>query len=105
MITPIGHKILVKPDKVDTTSKGGLILAIDEKLERAGQIRGTLVAMGSQAWKAFSSDFTGAPWAQIGDRVIFSRYAGKCVIDPETEEEFQLMNDEDLVAIVTGEPQ
>lgn len=110
MIKPVGYKILVKPDPIETETDSGIVLVVDEKLERAGQMRGTLVAIGSQAWQAFrhvddQGKFrNGKPWATVGDRVVYSRYAGKILEDPENEEDYVILNDEDLVAVISGEP-
>lgn len=103
MIKPCGHKVIVKPDEVDKTSDGGIILVVDEKMEKSGIQRGTLVSHGPQAWKAFSNDFTGEPWANTGDYVLFARFAGKFIQDPFTKEEFLIMNDEDVLAIMSEE--
>lgn len=101
MIKPAGYRVLVKVDPVEDVSKGGIILAFDEKLEKANQNKGTLVAVGPIAWQAFGHMHTGKPWAKVGDRIIFSKYAGKTVVDPETEEEYRLMQDEDIAATFT----
>lgn len=103
MIKPTGHRILVKVDAASLETDWGFQVVADEKLENAYQIIGTLVDVGSQAWKAFGPDFTGEPWAQVGDRVMFAEYAGRTVEDPETGEQYKLMNDEDITAVVTGE--
>ena len=101
MINPKGHRIIIKPDKVEDTSAGGIILQVDEKLEKAGIQRGVLVAVGDQAWKAFSTDFTGEPWANVGDYIYYSRYAGKIQIDPIDDEEYMILNDEDVLSVIT----
>lgn len=102
MITPSGHKILVKPEEVETQSAGGIIYGnFDEKMEKAGIYQGTLVAYGNQAWKAFSTEFDGKPWAEVGDYVFYSRYAGKILVDPMDGAEYMIMNDEDILAVVT----
>lgn len=103
MIKPCGHKVIVKPDDIETETEGGIILKVDEKMEKGGIQRGILVAHGNQAWKAFSNDFTGKPWANPGDYVIFAKFAGKFIQDPFTEEEYLIMNDEDVLAIITEE--
>lgn len=102
MIKPTGHKILVKPDPVEETTESGIVVSVGQgkRLEEAGQQLGTLVDAGPQAWKAFSKDFTGEPWASIGDRVLFSKYAGLHVEDPEDGNKYIILNDEDLVAII-----
>lgn len=75
----------------------------DKKVERSIEVFGTLVGAGDQAWKAFSKDFNGQPWAKIGDRVMYSQHAGRYVTDPESGEQFLIMNDDDLTAVITGE--
>lgn len=104
MINPTGHRVLVKLDKVETTTSSGIILNIDEKLEKGGMQTGILVDHGHQAWKAFSVDFSGEPWANKGDYIYFSRYAGKFVKDPaDPETEYMIMNDEDILGVITDE--
>ena len=104
MIKPTGHRVLIKPDKVETTTAAGIILNIDEKLEKGGVQKGLLVDCGPQSWKAFSIDFTGEPWAVKGDYIYFSRYAGKFVQDPaDPDTEYMIMNDEDILGVITDE--
>jgi len=105
MIKPTGHRVLVKPDKVEKTYKdSGIIIHMDEKLEKGGIQKGLLVDHGPQSWKAFSIDFTGEPWAKKGDYIYFSRYAGKFVQDPaDPETEYMIMNDEDILGIITDD--
>lgn len=103
MIQALGYRVLVEKDDIETTTEAGIVLAIDEKLEKHAQNTGTVINMGSKAFKAFSSDYSGEPWAQPGDRVIFSRYAGVIVVDPYTAREYTLLNDEDIAAVIKEE--
>lgn len=106
MIKPCGHTVLVKVDEVEQETDWGFKLTVTtdkRKLEQASQMIGELVAIGPQAWLAFSKNFDGEPWASVGDKVLFARYSGKCVVDPYTEEEFYIMNDEDIRAIIVAE--
>jgi len=102
MRQPKGHRVIVKLDSVETVSAGGILLqgSIDERLEKAGIQLGIVVAYGDQAWKAFSTDFTGKPWANVGDYIFFARYAGKILIDPIDGEDYMIMNDEDILAVI-----
>jgi len=98
MLEPAGHRVLVTPDPVEEVSKGGIILAIETKDRNAQkQIFGTLVKIGINAWKDYSD---GKPWAKVGDRVAFAQYGGFIIKDPITQEEFRLLQDEDICAIV-----
>jgi len=99
MIKPAGHRVLVMPDKVD--EKQGSIFIPIEARERMGeaQIYGTVISLGMTAFKAFDD---GEPWCKVGDRVAFAKYGGFIIKDPETNEIYRLLNDEDVCAIVTG---
>lgn len=102
MIKPAGHRVIVKPDPVEETSESGIVIRTESetKMEQSGQIFGTLVGIGPNAWKAFDD---GHAWASEGDRVIYSRYAGRYVTDPEDpDEKLVVLNDEDILATISG---
>lgn len=98
-IRALGQKILIKPDPIEEVTPSGIILSMDKPLERAGQSCGIIVSIGNDAWAEFE-----APWAKIGDRVHYSRYAGRYIADPETKEEYMVMMDVDLQAIIEEIP-
>lgn len=93
-----GYRVLVKTDDIETVTPGGIVLAIDEKVEAAAQQTGTVVGVGHTCWK--SSTLDQAPWAKVGDRVLFSKYAGRVIIDPVTGEDFMTMNDDDIICVI-----
>lgn len=98
MISPAGHRVLVKVDEVEKTTKGGIIITdtiADRKQEAS--IYGTVVAVGPTAWKAFDD---GLPWANVGDKVAFAKYGGFIIEDPDTGDQFRLLNDEDICAVI-----
>jgi len=96
-----GRRLLIKADAVEKVSEGGIILNVNEKMERAGQNIGTVVSIGHLCWADFED---GQPWCKVGDRVYFSRYAGRFLADPYTKEEYMIMNDEDVLATVEKDP-
>ena len=96
MITPAGYRVLVRPDPVQEETDWGFELRIDERLERAAQVYGELVAVGAFAWAEDEE-----PWAKVGDRVAYIKHAGKFLQDPETEEELVILNDADILAVVS----
>ena len=104
MIRPVGHRILVQSDIVETKTKSGLVLALDEKLEVGAKVTGTVLAIGPTAYK--HPDLGGDPWCKVGDRVYWAKYAGKRVVDPddpdtETSKKVLIcLNDEDVVAVI-----
>jgi co-chaperonin GroES (HSP10) len=98
MLNPCGHYVLVKPDEVEKKSEAGIILAIDERLHRNAMDKGTIISIGSNAWKAYDD---GHPWGVVGDKIYYAKHAGRFVKDPETDEEFVLLNDEDVQVVIT----
>lgn len=105
-----GYRILVKLDEVEKVTDGGIILAQNEKLEKTGIQKGTIVDVGPSAWKAFrevdgkGNEHNGDRWASPGDYILFAQNAGRFIFDPyeENEEnEYVIMNDEDVIAVIT----
>lgn len=96
MIQVKGYRLLVKPDIVDLTTPAGLVIAADRKVEQAAQVRGVVHSVGERCWEGYE------PYAKVGDYILFSKYAGKVVEDPETDEQFIILNDEDVLGVVTG---
>ena len=101
MIKPAGHRILVKPDPIRDRTSGGLFVPEQARdRQMVEQIFGTIVDVGPNAWKAFDD---GRPWAVIGDRVAFAKYGGFVIQDPDTNEVYRLLNDEDVAAVLSKE--
>jgi len=93
-ITPLGYRVLVEIDELEEVSKGGIIIPETREREAARTV-GTLVAIGPTAWGIHEG---GEPWAAVGDSILFSKYAGKRVKDPDhPERDYIIMNDEDLL--------
>lgn len=94
-IIPTGAHILVKPDTVEEKTAGGLYLPQDTRdKEQQAATSGTLIAVGSGAWKDLDD---GSPWADIGDHVTYGRYAG-VVLTGADGNDYTLLNDNDLLA-------
>lgn len=97
----VGHRVLVKPEEVETISSGGIHLVVDEVRERAAQQVGTIIKIGPMSWKAFDrNDPNWAPWAKVGDKVIYTKYGGKFITDPDTQEKYVVLNDEDITVVI-----
>lgn len=101
MIEPLGHRLLVKPEKIEdvdaafaSAKRAGIIVETDErKREQAAVDRGIVVAMGSTAFL----DYGGTPWCAIGDKVAYTRYGGKMITDPDDNTQYIILNDEDII--------
>ena len=95
-IKPVKYGVLVKPD--DTDQKKGSIWLPPNTLDRQQeqQDEGILIAKGSMAF----SDWVGEPIPQLGDHVVFKKYAGSIYQRLDTREKYRLMNDDDICAVL-----
>lgn len=94
-IMPTGGHVLVLPDKVKEKTIGGIILpeTIRDK-EQAAATSGVIISIGSSAWKDLDD---GTPWAEVGDRVSYARYAGVAMTGNDNVD-YVLINDNDILA-------
>ena len=126
-IRPVGHHLVVEPIELPKTTKGGIIIKHEgtmwDKLESAGRMIGTILAIGPQCWKAHAAAIDGTvlatpeslqPWAEVGDLIMYSRHAGKFMFDPMFKEqehsefglgpvklkEVYVINDDDVIAVL-----
>lgn len=99
----------MKPDPVERMSKGGIIIP-DTAADGRKYLKttGTIVKVGPDAWKAFrqvdreGTMRNGDPWAKEGDQVHYAKNAGYRIVDEDTQEEYIVMQDEDVI-VVKGE--
>lgn len=118
-ISPSGNRVVVKPDEIEEVTSGGIILP-PKDLERhqMAQATGILVAVGPDAFvhkveRVYRVHRDGAktlveerttgysePFAKVGDRVAFAKYAGLSV-EGEDEDSYRILNDEDITAKVS----
>ena len=108
MIKPLLHRIIVKQQKLTEAHKEyrraealGIVIPEheDNKRAQAGVDKGVVVAIGPTAYRDFNTDTP----IQVGDMVAFARFSGKTILDPKDDEEYVALNDEDIVAILSGE--
>jgi co-chaperonin GroES (HSP10) len=113
--TPAGHRILVKlviPD-ADMVAKDDVIetatglklyvpkeneLKKEQNLDKSAIDIGEIIAIGSQAWFGCHD---GTPWANVGDVIVFNKYAGKRINeDDDVDSEcYRVIEDTDVLAI------
>jgi co-chaperonin GroES (HSP10) len=74
----------------------------DEKMAQNAIQVGVIISVGKTAWECFGPDFTGKPWANVGDTVFFPRYSGASVPDPEEgkDRNFVLLADTDIQIVI-----
>lgn len=98
---PVGFCVLVKPDEPAEALKSNAI-AIPDTVSDKWRIEadtGTLVAIGNCAWKGINGH-DDSPWANVGDHVVYAKYGGKVMKDPQTEEKYILLQDKDIIGVV-----
>lgn len=99
-IEPVDVKVLVLPDAVEEKTAGGIIMPEQARdRERMAQTRGTLVACGGGAFEDWNDN---AYRPKPGERVIIDRYAGVRVEGADGEN-YQLINDTDVLAVLSRE--
>jgi co-chaperonin GroES (HSP10) len=100
-LQPLDVRVLVLPDPV--AEKVGSIFVPDAHKEREkfAQMKGTLVAIGVNAW-AEAAQTQGFVKPVPGDRVLISKYGGVLVTGDDGKD-YRIMNDEDVTAILIGE--
>ena len=95
-IKAAGNKVLVKPEPVEEETSGGIVIASATlEKDKIRQFVGHVVSIGCCAWE----DYEGPEWCAEGDRVTYSQHAGQ-VMKGKDGEEYRLMNDRDINAIV-----
>lgn len=92
-IKPLGDRVLVKPLEREEKTKSGIVLP-DTAKEKPQE--GKILAVGSG--KMLENGTKVALEVQVGQKVIFSKYAGTEVkVDGE---ELMILNERDVLAIV-----
>lgn len=98
-ISPKGHRLLVLPDEVETTTKSGIIVStgVQEFREQLAQVDGVVVAMGNTCYSDQPE-----PWCKVGDRIIFGKYSG-IIREGKDGKKYRIVNDLDCVATIDEE--
>lgn len=108
-IKPFEFKVLVKPNKVEERTKGGIIRPDQVKDQMQVAVsKGRIVAVSPFAFTYFDPEVSTYEevlerWPstpKIGDMVIFGRYCG-AEIWGDDDEKYRIMNDKDIMAVVS----
>lgn len=90
-ITPLGNRVLIKRQQ-QTTTKGGIYLP-ESAQEKPRQ--GEVIAVGPGK---YDEKGTIKPLhIQVGDQVLFSSYAGSEVKMDDTQEEYLILSEDDIL--------
>lgn len=97
-ITPTGHHVLIELEEIEEKfSKQSKIIMPDKTKEReqAGGQYARVLAVGPEVW-----DNRATVWAEVGDRVITTRYPGaQFDFDGECKRQ-RIINDDEIIAVL-----
>ena len=94
-LQPLGDRVVVQREESEEKTAGGILLPDSAQDKPA---RGKIVSVGNG--KLLDDGSRGELQVKVGDRVIFSSYAGEGFkVD---DEELLLMREDDLLAIIDG---
>lgn len=114
MIKVILHRLLIERDVPEDTDAvktkkaleaSGLVAPewVKDELEKkalrenASMDKGVVVAIGETAFRDYGIECP----VKVGDYITYAKFGGKDVTDPETDKVFVVINDEDVVAILS----
>lgn len=102
-----GFRVLIKPDRVEEVSEGGIVIHASERekqREQAGIYTGTVIEVGESAWYDYTHKYGErkfAPWANVGDQVLYTKYGGRHVEVPgDDDEDYVIVNDGDVLMVL-----
>ena len=94
-IIPTGGHILVRPDKVEEVTAGGIIMPQETRdREQLGTTVGIVIAIGLDAWSDLNPI---EPWAKVGDKINYAKHAGYSMRGQDGQD-YVMMNDVDVLA-------
>jgi len=106
MIKAKGDRVMLKPleeweanETGEKVTKGGIIIP-DETAEKArvASTEGIVVSLGPAAYADYDE-----PWCEVGEHVLYAKYGGVFIQDPDTKEKYVLLNDTDIICAVMRE--
>lgn len=98
-IYPVEFNVLIAPEVIEEKTKSGIYLT-DASIEtdRNAAQRGRLVAVSPCAFD-YADWPEGTRKPQIGDAVVFGKYAGT-LIDGRDGNKFRILKDRDIAAVI-----
>ncbi len=94
-LQPLGDRIVLQREESEGRTAGGIVLPDTAKDKPA---RGTVIAVGDG--KLLENGGRGKLQVKIGDRVLFSSYAGDEF--KVGDQELLLMREDDILAVIEG---
>jgi co-chaperonin GroES (HSP10) len=99
-LLPMEFNVVVEPDKPEEKTAGGIILTSTSRdADELAADEGTLVAVSPHAF-TYAEWPEGARKPQVGDRVIFARYAGVLRKPKGSSDGLRILKDKDIMAVI-----
>lgn len=92
-IQPLGDRVVVQREESEETTAGGIVLP-DSAQDKP--VRGTVISVGPG--RVLDDGSRSQLQVKIGERVLFSSYAGE--VFKVDEEELLLMREDDILAVI-----
>jgi len=96
---PAGWRIVVDPEyskSLDWGDAGTFEIIQPDRTGIAATTKGKVVAVGNAAYK--EQRYHGV-WCEVGDVVLYARYGGIIIEDPDTKKKYVVLNDEDVIGV------
>ena len=94
-LQPLGDRVVVERAESEKVTAGGIVLPDSAKDKPT---RGTVISIGEG--KLLKDGTRKALQVKVGDRVLFSSYAGETVPFKMGDRELILLREEDLLAVI-----
>ncbi len=97
-IRPLHNRVLVKvtPNREMPRTKAGLFLP--DSVKESPVLIGTVISVGPGEYVEGGMFVT--PTVNVGDKVLFGQYAGANIDEPMGFEDFMLVRDPDILAVI-----
>jgi len=97
---PVEYKLVLLNEFVDSKTEGGILEKTTDTVEkeRRAQTVGYVVAVSEMAFTDGEGSRWHCPIPEVGDKVLFSKYAGQ--LHKKDGTVYRIVNDKDIVAIV-----
>lgn len=92
-LQPLGDRVVLRREESEAKTTGGILLPDSAKDKPA---RGEIVSIGTG--RLLDDGTRGTFQVQVGDRVIFSSYAGE--VFKAGEDELLLLREDDILAVI-----
>ena len=98
-LKPVGHAILIRPYEVQEYTAGGIMLPNSVRVkDQIAEQKAVIIEIGRCAWRNEPE-----ARAKVGDKVLFSKWAGYQAVGPADGDTYRIVNDADIFTIITAE--